>query len=126
MHNLFLVYFVNRYMFRAYLGPSSGGCYSFQITVFFPVWIVIQSNQDNRQSSNKYQLLYTYSCTSRCWAYVRPKHVDVDEISKNKLCPKLVFLYTIVSLNINKIVWHCKHACLYDLRKLTPCSYTPQ
>ena len=25
MHNLFLVYFVNIYMFRAYLGPSSGG-----------------------------------------------------------------------------------------------------
>jgi len=24
MHNLFLVYFVNLYMFRAYLGPSSG------------------------------------------------------------------------------------------------------
>jgi len=25
MHNLFLVYFVNLYMFRAYLCPSSGG-----------------------------------------------------------------------------------------------------
>ena len=25
MRNLFLVYFVNMYMFRAYLGPSSGG-----------------------------------------------------------------------------------------------------
>jgi len=25
MHNLFLVYFVNLYMFRAYLGPSSRG-----------------------------------------------------------------------------------------------------
>jgi len=25
MHNLFLVYFVNLYVFRAYLGPSSGG-----------------------------------------------------------------------------------------------------
>ena len=25
MHNLFLGYFVNLYMFRAYLGPSSGG-----------------------------------------------------------------------------------------------------
>jgi hypothetical protein len=25
MHNLFLVYFVTLYMFRAYLGPSSGG-----------------------------------------------------------------------------------------------------
>jgi len=25
MHNLFLVYFVNLFMFRIYLGPSSGG-----------------------------------------------------------------------------------------------------
>jgi hypothetical protein len=25
MHNLFLVYFVTLYMFRAYLGPLSGG-----------------------------------------------------------------------------------------------------
>jgi len=25
MHNLFLVYFVNLYMFQVYLGPSSGG-----------------------------------------------------------------------------------------------------
>ena len=25
MQNLFLVYFLNLYMFRAYLGPSSGG-----------------------------------------------------------------------------------------------------
>jgi hypothetical protein len=25
MHNLFLVYFVKLYVFRAYLGPSSGG-----------------------------------------------------------------------------------------------------
>jgi hypothetical protein len=25
MHNLFLVYFINLYMFRAYVGPSSRG-----------------------------------------------------------------------------------------------------
>ena len=25
MHNLFLVYFVNLYMFQGYLGPLSGG-----------------------------------------------------------------------------------------------------
>jgi len=25
MHNIFLVYFVNPYMFQVYLGPSSGG-----------------------------------------------------------------------------------------------------
>jgi hypothetical protein len=48
-----------------------------------PGWIGIQSNQDNRQSSkkdNKYQLLYTYSCTSWWWVWIRPKHVEVDEM----------------------------------------------
>jgi len=54
MHNLFLVYFINLYMFRAYLGPSSGGT-----TVCIQKWVLIilfrclfvvlvgfQSNQD--------------------------------------------------------------------------------
>jgi hypothetical protein len=47
MHNLFLVYFFNLYMFRAYLGPSLGGTtVSIQQLVFiifldecFPSWI---------------------------------------------------------------------------------------
>jgi hypothetical protein len=72
MHNLFLVYFINLCMFRAYLGPSSGGTtVSIQHLVFIiffrrltVVLIVLkQSNQHNRQSSkknNKYCLLYTY------------------------------------------------------------------
>jgi len=56
MHNLFLVYFVNLYMFRAYLAH------------YQKVQPYVQSKQDNRQSSkknNKYQFLYTYGCTSR-------------------------------------------------------------
>jgi len=63
MHNLFLVYFVNLYMFRAYLGPSSGGttvCIQHLVLITLLVWF--QSNQYNRHSSkknNKYQLLYT-------------------------------------------------------------------
>jgi len=58
--------------FRAYLGPSSGGttvCIQQLILIFLFRWlcVVLNSIQDNRQSSkkkNKYQLLYTYSCTS--------------------------------------------------------------
>jgi len=30
--------------------------------------------------NNKYQLLYTYGCTSWCWAKIRSKHVEVDKI----------------------------------------------
>jgi len=65
MHSLFLVYFVKVHMFRAYLGPSSGG------TTMYTTFGTYYSNQDNRQSSkknNKYQLLNTYGCTSWWWA----------------------------------------------------------
>jgi len=77
---LFLVYFVNLYMFRAYLGPSSGGttiCIQQLVLIVLFRWLSVvlvgsefHSNQDNRHSSkkNKYQLLYTYVCTSWWWA----------------------------------------------------------
>ena len=75
MHNLFLVYFVNLYVFRAYLGLSSGGTtvctQHLALTILFRrlfvVLVGLDSNEDNRQSSkknNKCQLLYTYGCTS--------------------------------------------------------------
>jgi hypothetical protein len=72
MHNLFLVYFFNPYMFRAYLGPSSGGttvCIQQLVLIILFRWN--QVNQDNRHLSkmnNKYQLLYTHGCTSWWWA----------------------------------------------------------
>jgi len=68
------------YMFRAYLGPSSGGttaCIQQLVLVILFRWLSVvlvglefQSNRDNRLSSkknNKYQLLNTYSCTSWWW-----------------------------------------------------------
>ena len=58
MYNLFLLYFVNLYMFRAYLGPSSGGttvCMQQLVLIILccPGWIASQFNQDNRKSSKK-------------------------------------------------------------------------
>ena len=53
MQNLFLVYFVNPYMFRAYLGPSSRGTtVCIQLIILFRRLTVVlvglfQSNQDN-------------------------------------------------------------------------------
>jgi len=55
MHSLFLVHFVNLYMFRAYLGPASGitcttALYKNWYLLFFlddccPRWVGIQSKQ---------------------------------------------------------------------------------
>jgi len=69
MHNLFLVYFVNFYTFRACLGPSSGGtnlCIQqlvlilFQMTACCSGWIIpIQLGQQSSKKNSKYQLLYT-------------------------------------------------------------------
>jgi len=61
MHNLYFMYFVNLYMFRVYLSPSSGGtkgCRKQQVHILFRrlsgVLVGLeQSSQDNRQPSKK-------------------------------------------------------------------------
>jgi len=64
MHNLFLLYFFHLYMFRAYLWPIIR---RYSCTYVYNNWYLLffldeclfswldwnQSNQDNRQSSNK-------------------------------------------------------------------------
>jgi len=64
------------------------------------VLVGFQSNQDNRQSSkknNKYQMLYTYGLPPDDGPrYVRNMY-RLTKYTKNKLCIKLVFLYTIIS-----------------------------
>jgi len=86
MHNLFLVYFINLCMFRAYLCPSSIGttiCIQQLVFIILFRWLLFQSKQDNRQTSkknNKYKLLDTYGCASSWWAYLLPKNVEVDEM----------------------------------------------
>ena len=108
MHNLFLVYFVNLYMFRAYLGPSSGGttlCIQqlvliilFQMTVYCLVGQ--ESNQHNRR------LIIIIIISTICIHTVvppddGPRYAQnmqrLTKYTKNKLCIKLVFPYTIPS-----------------------------
>ena len=91
MHNLFFVYFVNLYMFRASLDPSSGGTtyvYNNWYLLFFLVDCIISTNccihtvippDDGPRYARNMQKMTKYTRT------------------KNKLCVKLVFLYTIVS-----------------------------
>jgi len=55
MHNLFLVYFVNLYMFRAYLRPSSGGtniCIQQLVLIFLfrRLSVVLDGFQPGQQS----------------------------------------------------------------------------
>jgi len=49
MHKLFVVYFVNLYIFRAYLGPSSGGTtVRIQQLVLITLFSCMSVVQDNR------------------------------------------------------------------------------
>jgi hypothetical protein len=90
MHNLFLVYFVNLYMFRAYLGPSSGGT-------------TVCSSNLNRTTDSHLQRTISTNC---CIHTVVPPHDEpgyaqnmsrLTKYTKNKLCIKLVFLYFIIN-----------------------------
>jgi len=69
MHNLLLTYFVNLYMFRAYLGPSSRG----------KLYV--------------YNSWYLSFFLDNCLVSWLTKYV----YTKSNLCIKLVFLYTIIS-----------------------------
>jgi len=82
MHNLFLVYFVNLYMFRAYLGPSPGGTtvciQQLVLIILFRYLSVVllglfQSNEDNRPSS-KNKFASSWFFFTRLHVY-SPQHV---------------------------------------------------
>ena len=100
-------------MFRATMYPSSGETTVFMrhlVLVILCGWLVsIPDNHRHRitstkytcgwlscmhtrQSSiqnNKYQVSHKYSCFSRWWVHSRPKHVEIDKYTKNKLCTNL-------------------------------------
>ena len=79
MHNLFLLYFVKLYMFRAYLGPSSGGTtvciQQVVLTVLFRllsvVFVGLESNQNNFDDCPLFWLIWnptrTTLMTVRCY-----------------------------------------------------------
>jgi hypothetical protein len=71
-----------------------GGCYSVWVTVWYVGWNEFHpSTLHTRQSSTqnkKYQVSHKPSCFSWWWAHSRPKHVEIDKYTKNKLCTKLV------------------------------------
>jgi len=114
MHNLFLVYLVNLYMFRAYLGPSSGGttvCIQQLVLIILldnclSSWFLhecLLSWLDWFQSNQGNSYLKRIISTNWCIHTVVP-HGDgsryarnmyrLMKYTKNKLCIKLVLLCT--------------------------------
>jgi len=94
-----LCIFINLYMFRATMGPSSGETSVFLrhlILVILCGWLsgmqehmLLHTRQSSTQN-NKYQVSQKHRCFSWWWAHSRPKHVEIDKYTKNKLCTKLV------------------------------------
>ena len=102
VHNFFfsIFIFVNLYMFRATMCPSSGETTVFMWHLLLVIlygrltrrveWI--HSNLHTGQSStqnNKYEVAHKHSCFSWWWAHNRPKHVEIYKYTKNKLGTKL-------------------------------------
>jgi hypothetical protein len=72
MHNLFVVYFVNLYMFRAFLGPLSGGTtYVYNNWYVYNIWFqlipigmytTIGSNPTRSTDSHLKRIISTNCC----------------------------------------------------------------
>jgi len=81
------------------------------------------SNQDKRQSSkkhNKYQLLYTYDCTSWWWALIRPKSYRLLSwrsfgSSKIPACSYLVLLFFLDDCLLSWLHWICSKRCIHPV-----------
>jgi len=69
-------------MFRATLCPSSG-----ETTVF--MWHLVPVILCGSTQNNRNQVSHKHSCFSWWWAHSRPKHVEIDKYTKNKLCTKM-------------------------------------
>ena len=84
MHKLFSVYFVKLYMFRAHLGPSSGGttvCIQHTVFIILFIWlsvVLVHVSGASRPIIRRYNRMYTtygiyyflYDCLL-CWYMFR-------------------------------------------------------
>ena len=110
MHYLFLVYFVTLYMFRAYLGPSSEGTNKWYLLFFLDGCLLYCLNWSSNPNSNPARTtdshLKRIINTNCCIHTVVPPDdgpryarnmYRLTKYTKNKLCIKLGFLYSIIS-----------------------------
>jgi len=107
MHNLFLAYFINLYIFRAYLGPSSGGttvCIQQLVLIIFfkmtdsVVLVGLGSNPTRTTDSHLKRIINTNCIHTVVPPDDGPRYAwnmqRLTKYIKNKLCIRLVFLYT--------------------------------
>jgi len=89
MHNSFLVYFLNLYMFRPYLGPSSGGTticiQQLVLIILFRLLSVAvvgmeQSNQDNRRNILRIICILRISCASS-WFFITRGYMSIRGVT---------------------------------------------
>ena len=106
MHNLFLVYFINLYMFWAFLGPTSGGtteCIQQLVLLIFFRWLSVVivglepgSNPTRTTDSHLKRIIITNCCICMVVPpdggprYARNMY-RLTKYTKNKLCIKFVF-----------------------------------
>jgi hypothetical protein len=104
VHNLFLVYLSTSTCFGQLWAHLQEKQLSFCDTWYLLFWVddclvsrvewnrfpsILLTTQSSTQS-NKYQMLQKDSCFSWWWVHSRPKHVEIDKYTKNKLCTKSV------------------------------------
>ena len=111
-YKLFLVYFVNLYMFRAYLGPSSGGT---TVRIQHLILIILFRYLFIRTTYSHLKRIRTKCCTHTVVPpddgsrYARNMQ-RLMKYTKNQLCVKLVFLYT------GNSYFHCQNPYIKTLR----------
>jgi len=108
--------------------PSSGETTVFNrhlVLVILCGWLsVIQGGLESTEN-NKYQVWHKHSCFSWWLAHSRPKLVEIDKNTKNKLCTNLAYLKdyntdlgTTIPTRSNVIF---KAVTLVTICQLTPC-----
>jgi len=102
MRNYFLVYFVKLYILRAYLNSSSGGTIvciqQLELIILFRwpfSWLVWATDSHIKRISINC-CIHTVVPPDDGSRYARNMY-RLTKYTKNKLCTKLVFLYTVIS-----------------------------
>jgi hypothetical protein len=97
MHNLFLVYFFNFYVFRAYLGPSSGGttyvCNNLYLLFFLDDCCPLD-NRESPETCRDWRSILRISCT-----YVGFSLQDKNKTTKILCSERFIIKWILQNIN---------------------------